>query len=346
MSTTAADKAGLGLTPAPVASRLRRSLTTPTGAVFPIMLLLFVVLLLVSPTFAQPAEFTRLVGRMAPVVIVTVGQYFVLVSGEFDLSMGAVIGAQVVVAGNFIGGQDARILPGLAIMVVLAIAVGLVNGLVTTFLRVPGFITTLGTMLALSGITFYITGGAASRNPSDHFRDVGRGGVSLPVIEYLPWSVLVLAAVLAYAAWLMRRPFGRLLLAVGDNEATVTLAGASVWWLRTRAYVLSAVLATIAAVLLVGFAGTYPTVGQGYQYTAIAGAVIGGVVLGGGRGWVLSAAAGALVLESLVSVLNALGVSSTWLDTVQGVLILAAVSITAIRVPRVRLRRPTRSSHS
>jgi ribose transport system permease protein len=140
----------------------------------------------------------------------------------------------------------------------------------------------------------------------------------------------------------MRRPFGRLLLAVGDNEATVALAGASVWWLRTRAFVLSSLCATIAAVVLVGFAGSYPTVGQGYQYTAIAAAVVGGVVLGGGRGWVLSAAAGALVLECLVSVLNASGVSSTWRDTVQGLLILAAVSVTVLRVP-ARLRRRTHS---
>lgn len=331
--------------------RVALALHTPSGAVYPILLALLVVLLALNPSFAEPGQFTRLIARMAPVVVVTLGAFFVLVCGEFDLSIGAVIAAQVVIAGNFIGQNDGRILPALLLMLVLAVAVGLVNGLVTAWLKVPGFVTTLGMMLALNGITFWSTGGAASGNPSDRFRDIGRGGIDVPVISFLPWSLFVLAASLGVGVWLMHRPFGRLLLAVGDNEEAVELAGASVWWLRTRAYILSAVFATVAAVLLVGFAGTYPTVGQGYQYTAIAAAVIGGVVLGGGRGWIVSAAAGALVLETLMSVLTALGISSTWQNSVQGVVILAAVAVTAVHLPRPaalrrRRRRSSNTSHS
>lgn len=328
----------------PVAQRIRRSLTRPEGAIFLIMLALLVALAVANPNLLEPGQLPRFLGRTAPIVIVTVGQFFVLVSGEFDLSMGAVIGAQVVLAGNLIGSDDTMIVPTLGLMVLLAVVVGLVNGIVTALLKVPGFITTLATMLVLNGLTFYATGGAASGNPSDGFREVGRGGIALPVIGYLPWSVLVLAVTLAGAYALMRRPFGRLLRAAGDNETTVALSGASIWWLRTRAYLLSALLATLAAVLLVGYAGTYPTVGQGYQFTAIAAAVLGGVVLGGGRGWVLSAAAGAFVLECLISLLNIIGVASSWRDTVQGVIILAAVSVIALRWRRPRARRHVPSS--
>ncbi|MCE7002349.1 ABC transporter permease [Kibdelosporangium philippinense] len=309
--------------------------------VYVILVVLLVALVVANPNLLEPGQPARFLGRMAPIVIVTIGQYFVLVAGEFDLSAGAVIAVQVVLAGNLIGSDDAMILPVLGLMVVLAVAVGLVNGLVTTILRVPGFITTLGMMLVLSGITFYATGGAASGNPSDTFRNIGRSGPTLPVLGYVPWSVMVLLAVLIGGAWLMRRPFGRLLLAVGDNEDSMALAGARVWWLRTRAYVLSALLATVAAILLVGYAGTHPTVGQGYQYTAIAGAVIGGVALGGGRGWLLSAAAGAAVLETLISLLNIIGIESTWRDTVQGAVILAALGAAGVQWKRLSGQRIT-----
>jgi ribose transport system permease protein len=340
MKSAVADKARYSAAGTALRHRLLPALRQPHGAVYVILVVLLVALAVANPNLLEPGQPTRFLGRMAPIVIVTIGQYFVLVAGEFDLSAGAVIATQVVLAGNLIGSDDAMILPVLGLMVALAVAVGLVNGLVTTVLRVPGFITTLGTMLVLSGITFYATGGAASGNPSDTFRNIGRGGATLPVIGYLPWSVVVLAVVLAGGVWLMRSSFGRLLLAVGDNERSVALAGARVWWLRTRAYVLSALLATVAAILLVGYAGTHPTVGQGYQYTAIAGAVIGGVALGGGRGRLVSAAAGAAVLETLIALLNVVGIASTWRDTVQGVVILVALGAAGAKWKRFPGKRP------
>ena len=88
-------------------------------------------------------------------------------------------------------------------------------------------------------------------------------------------------------------------------------------------------LGHLAGILLVGYAGVHPSVGRGYEFTAITAVVLGGVVLGGGRGWVLSAAAGAFALELLFTLLNFVGVPSTWRDTVQGVIIILAVAAAA-----------------
>ncbi|MGX5697720.1 ABC transporter permease [Agromyces soli] len=323
----------------PLAKRLAAGLATPGGIVWVLLVALLVAVVVYNPQLAAPEQFLRLIARMAPVAIVAVGQYFVLVSGEFDLSMGAVIGVQVVLAGTLIGDDPSQILPVVLLMFAVAIVVGLVNGLVTTLLRVPGFITTLGTMLILSGLTFYATGGSAGQNPAEEFRVLGRGGLELPVLGYLPWAIVVLVAVVAVAAWLMGRPFGRLLLLSGDNPRVAHLAGSPVWWLQTRAYLLSALAATVAAILLVGYAGVHPSVGSGYEFTAITACVIGGVVLGGGRGWLLSAVAGALVLESLFTLLNFVGVAATWRPTVQGAIILVAMAVTALRT--IRRRRPS-----
>jgi ribose transport system permease protein len=90
---------------------------------------------------------------------------------------------------------------------------------------------------------------------------------------------------------------------------------------------LSSLSATVAGILLVGYAGVHPSVGQGYEFQAITAVVLGGVVLGGGRGWLLSAAAGAFALELLFAFLNFREVDSTWRDTVQGLIIILAVAV-------------------
>ncbi|MGQ1797547.1 ABC transporter permease [Kocuria oceani] len=328
MSAAVTDRAAvLQQNRAPRHERVLRALRTPGGAVFVLLLLLLAAAIVVNPSFGEPGSLIRFVGRTAPIAIAAIGQYFVIVSGEFDLSMGSVVTAQVFVAGNLIGQDDSRVVPVLVLMLVLGALVGLVNGLVTTLLKVPSFIATLGTMLALLGLVLYWTGGAATGNPADSFRQIGRGGIEdVPVLEVLPYPVVLVTVIAAAAFWLMRRPYGRTLIAVGDNPRAAALTGARVWWVRTRAFMLSSLAATVAGIILVGYAGVHPSVGRGYEFTAITAVVLGGVVLGGGRGWVLSAAAGAFALETLFALLNFLGVQSTWRDTVQGVIIIVAVA--------------------
>jgi ribose transport system permease protein len=235
--------------------------------------------------------------------------------------------------------------PGLLLMLLLGVGIGVVNGLVTTLLRVPSFITTLAMMLALGGLVDYLSGGAATGNPPDQFREIGRGAIEdVPVVDVIPYQLLILAALCVAGSWLMRRPFGRTLIAVGDNPDAAAVSGTRVWWVKTRAFVLSSLASTVAGILLVGYAGVHPSVGQGYEFIAITAVVLGGVVLGGGRGWVLSAVAGAFALELLFTLLTALEIESTWRDSVQGLIIIAALAVAA-RAWTVGPGRRTSSSH-
>jgi len=302
----------------------------PGGAVYVLAIALLVATIVANPNFGDPGVVIRFLGRTAPLAIAAIGQYYVIVSGEFDLSMGAVIAAQVVIAGNYIGDDTGRNVTGLVIMLGFGAFIGLVNGLVTTVLRVPSFIVTLAMMLALTGLVRYQSGGSADAPPNDDFRQFGRGVVEdVPIVEVIPYPLIILVVLSIAAALLMRRPFGRTLLAVGDNPDAAQVAGARVWWVKTRAFMLSSLAATVSGVLLVGYAGVHPSVGQGYEFAAITAVVLGGVVLGGGRGWVLSAAAGAFALELLFTLLTVLEVESTWRDSVQGLIIIAAVAIAA-----------------
>jgi ribose transport system permease protein len=143
--------------------------------------------------------------------------------------------------------------------------------------------------------------------------------------------VLVLAGVAAIAITLMRADFGKVLMAIGDNPRAAALSGARVVRARTIAFVLSGLFAAIAAILLGGFGGVSFQVGAGLEFTAITAVVLGGVMLGGGRGSVTGAMLGALTLEILFTLLNLLGVSGALKSAVQGLIIIAAVAVGNIR---------------
>ncbi|MFE9750905.1 ABC transporter permease [Saccharothrix saharensis] len=318
----------------------RPRLAEGTAPVLAVLAVLLVALAFAGPAYSEPTGYLALLKRAAPLVLLAIGQYFVIVSGGFDLSVGSLVTAEVVIAARLIEGDDANTPWVIALLLGFGLLVGLVNGLVTTKLLVPSFIVTLGMLLILDGAVFLWTGGAPRGALSPSFRVFGRGGVDLPVLGHLPWSVVILLAVLVGAVLFMRSGTGRTLIAVGDNDNSVRLAGGRVDRLKVLAFALSGLLAALAAILLGGFAGVSAQVGEGLEFRAITAVVLGGVLLGGGKGSVVAAAAGALTLEALFSLLNLLGVSGALESAVQGVIIIAAVAYAALGVnQKLRFRR-------
>ena len=297
-----------------------------SATVFALLVLVFVAILFLNPSFFEPPSLMAFAKKTAPLVVLAVGQYIVIVCGELDLSVGSLVGAQVVIAAAVIDGREGMTVPVLALMVAFGVLVGLVNGLVVTVLKVHSLIATLGMMLVLYGAIRLWTGGAPTGALSEGFREIGRGGIDMAVLRQLPWALLVAVAVVVVAAVVMRKPFGRTLVATGDNDKAAAFAGVRVWWVRTIAFVLSSVLATLAGVLIGGYAGVTAQVGEGLEFTAITAVVLGGVVLGGGRGTVLAAMGGALTLEALFTLFTQLGLPSTIRPTFQGLIIIAAVA--------------------
>jgi ribose transport system permease protein len=318
------------------AERMRKALIG-TAPIFLVLLVLIVLIIIENPNFVEPPVFLAFLKRAAPLVILAAGQYFVIVSGEFDLSVGSLVTVVVVVAARLIDGDPGNTWPVIALLLAMGAAVGLANGLITTRLRVPSFITTLGMLLILSGAVFLWTGGAPRGALADNFREIGRLGIEdFPVLEQLPYSVMIMLALGAGAIVLMRAAWGRRLLALGDNEQAARLSGVRVENMRTVAFILSGLSAAVAGILLGGFAGVSAQVGQGMEFEAITAVVLGGVALGGGRGTVLAAMAGALTLEALFTLLNLRGVSGALEDTVQGVIIIAAVAFASYRLRGAR----------
>ena len=316
--------------------RIRKALIG-TAPIFLVLIALLVWITILNPNFLEPPVFLSFLKRAAPLVILAAGQYFVIVSGEFDLSVGSVVTVVVVVAARLIDGDPGNTWPVIALLLAIGAAVGVANGVITTRLRVPSFITTLGMLLILQGAVFLWTGGAPRGALADNFREIGRLGIDdFPVLDQLPWSVLIMLVLGAGAIVLMRRAWGRRLLAVGDNEQAARMSGVRVEDMRTFAFILSGLSAAVAGILLGGFAGVSAQVGQGLEFEAITAVVLGGVALGGGRGTVLAAMAGALTLEALFTLLNLQGVSGALEDTVQGIIIIAAVAFASYRLRGTR----------
>jgi ribose transport system permease protein len=304
-----------------------------SAPIFAVLAVLLVWISIENPDFTEPPGFLAFLKRAAPLAVLAAGQYFVIVSGEFDLSVGSLVTVTVVVAAEVLADNPDGTWLAIGAVLALGALVGLVNGLVTTRLRVPSFIATLGMLLILDGAVFYWTDGAPKGSLTEGFRTLGRGGVDdVPVLEQLPWSVVVFLAVGVGSVLLMRADLGKQFAAVGDNDRAASLSGVPVPRVRTIAFVLSGLLAALAGILLGGFAGVSAQVGEGLEFQAITAVVLGGVVLGGGRGSVVAAIAGALTLEALFTLLNLLGVSGALEDTVEGLIIIAAVAFAAFRL--------------
>jgi ribose transport system permease protein len=312
--------------------RLRR---IRPGSVVPIVVLLAALLVLLTvrqPDFLHPPSLMSFLGRSAPIVLLAAGQYFVIVSGEFDLSVGSLVTAQVVVAARLIDGEPSRTWPVVGLLLAFGAAVGLVNGFITTRLRVPSFITTLGMFLILVGAVYLWSDGAPKGALSEEFRRFGRQAFEgVPGLGRIPYALLVLLVAAGLAVLVTRSDFGRTLVAVGGNPRAAELSGVRVRRAKTIAFVLSGLSASLAAILLGGYGGVSFQAGAGLEFGAITAVVLGGVALGGGRGWVAGAMLGALTLETLFALMNFSGVSGALEPTIQGVIILLAAGVSALR---------------
>jgi ribose transport system permease protein len=312
----------------PVASLTRR---LNVGVVF--FVALYAAIALKQHNYIEPAGFMNFLRRAAPLAILASGQVFVIVSGGFDLSVGSLVTLCVLGASMITGGDPALTWPAIAALYAMGLAVGLINGVAVAYLKVPSIIATLGMLLSVNGVAMMWSGGSPRGYLPDNFRAFGRLVFhDVPVIGTMPLSVIILVLAAALACWgLHGSVFGRRVFAVGDNPRAAELAGVRVDLTRIACFLISALSAVTAGILLGGFAGVSTDVGQGLELQAIAACVIGGAQLMGGRGTVIGAIFGALSLFALFTLLNLLGLPQALRDTAQGLILISSVAAGARR---------------
>ncbi|MCX5512899.1 ABC transporter permease [Kaistia algarum] len=298
-----------------------------------VFVVLYAAIAILQPNYIEPAGFMNFLKRATPLAVLACGQIFVLVSGGFDLSMGALVTLTVIGGSMLTDNDPGNTVWAIGVLYAIGIAVGLVNGFVVTVLRVPSIIATLGMLLSLNGVAMMWSGGSPRGYLPDNLRFFGRYAFrDVPLIGTFPIAVIVLAVVAVLAFWgLQRTVFGKRVFAIGDNPRAAELSGVRVDRTRFAAFILSALAAVTGGILLAGFGGVSVDVGSGLELQAIAACVIGGVQLMGGRGSVIGAVAGALTLFALFTLLNLLGLPQPLKDTAQGVILISAVASGAWR---------------
>ncbi len=303
-------------------------------------LLAFVLLLasLFTPNFVTERNLISILEHSSVLGIMVIGQSLCLLSGNFDLSaestlgLTGLLGAFLVTAAGapaFGSGLMLPAIPTLAIMFAVGLIVGWLNGFLITRLKMNNFIVTLAGLIVLRGLTMVVNSGKTIGNIDSSILWLGSARVGV-----LPFSVWVMLACFVLAYVLTRyTQFGRDLYAVGGNRDAAQASGIDADKRIRQVYIVSGLIAAFAGWMFLGRLGSgVASMGSGMIFEIQAAAVIGGISLFGGRGTIIGALGGVLLLSVISSVLALMQVSTFWYDTIRGLIILFAMLIDAQKV--------------
>lgn len=302
-----------------------------------LMLILAVLVLatgLINERFLSGQNLRDMLLNVSLIALAVVGQTLVLLMRHVDLSVSSVVGLSAYLTGMVFVSFPALPWP-IALLggFVFGSGLGLLNGLLVAYGRVPALVATLGTLYVFRGVDYAIVKGGqinASQLPAS-FLEVATG--SLLGLPLLVW--LTLAFVLGFAVYLRSYRAGREYYAVGSNVDAATLAGIAVQSRTLTGFVLSGAIAGLVGVLYLARYGTVDaTAGTGLELQVVAAAVVGGVSISGGVGTLAGAGMGALLLGVIASALVTLRAPAFWQQAIQGALLLLAISVDALLVGR------------
>jgi ribose/xylose/arabinose/galactoside ABC-type transport system permease subunit len=281
-----------------------------------------------APNFLSGTNLMLLLQQTSVLMIVAVGQTFVILTGEIDLSVGSTMGLTTVVVAALTVNLGVPLLVAVGLALLGGAAIGTGTGLLRVVWQVPSFITTLGLLSALQGLAFTISDGVTiSPTPA------WLGALWSGRLAGVPTPVWLMAATVAGGIWTLRRTrYGRHLYAVGGNAEAARRYGINVRWVRVSVFVVVQVLAVVGGLLYTAQldAGN-ATVGEGMELNIIAGVVVGGVRLFGGVGRPAGTMLGVLFIAVLSNGLTLLGVSSYLFLVAQGLVVIGAVWWSALR---------------
>ncbi|MBU15574.1 MAG: ABC transporter permease [Gammaproteobacteria bacterium] len=290
-----------------------------------VFLALMVLVLLFGFTadnFFTTGTLAAILTQLPALTVVTIGMTLVLISGGIDLSVGSVVALSGAVIGLLFTSSEMPLFVAAFLGILAGGFTGLVNGLLGSYLRLPIFIVTLGMLEAGRGLAYMVTGSQTMYiGPSIQ-------GLSLPIegLGLSPAFLIALALVFAAQFMLTKTVFGRYLIAIGTNEQAAKISGIRTEPYLTAVLVLSGLLAGLGGMMNTAYLGASdPNAALGMELSAIAAAVIGGTSLMGGRGTIVGAFIGVLIISVLQNGLAQLGVTEPFKRLITGVVIILAV---------------------
>jgi ribose transport system permease protein len=310
-------------------TRARRKFSITELAIeYAVLLLLAAILIalaILSPSFFTFGNTVNILNQNTPLVIIAAAGTFVIISGNFDLSTGAIYGVAGVVSA-WLAVTTGNVWLALLAAPVIGLVLGAFNGVVITKLRVHSFLATLASSMIFTTIAVLITGGSLITVTTPGFTALGRnriGGIFIAV-----FVMIVVVALLWFV--LSRTVFGRHVYAIGGNPEAAELSGVQVTRTRIVVFVLSGLAAGAAAAIGVSrISSGQPLAGAGLELSAIAAVILGGTSIYGGIGAVWRSVAGVFLIALIGNGFDLLNLNPQLKDMVTGFIILAAVGLSA-----------------
>jgi ribose/xylose/arabinose/galactoside ABC-type transport system permease subunit len=286
-----------------------------------------------SHYFLIPRNLSNILGQVSLPLIAGVGLSLLLICGEVDISIGSLQAVAALPLVHALNGTHSLAL-GVFLALATGAAVGIINGLLVTRLKIPSLIATLGMYYALRGAVYLITGkvAVADRSGSELFFLIGNG----KVFRFFPYSAILMFVILFVFMYILKNTtYGRRLYAVGGNADVARSIGIDVVKIKFSAFVICSVLSSVSAVLLASRLGSANHLaGTGFEFQVVAAVVLGGVSLSGGVGTLLGAFIGVLILGIIQNGLGMLNVNTMWQLVITGGIIIMSVAIDELKKRR------------
>ncbi len=310
----------------------RRLLPVALGQVTDLMLPLLIVVLAVVAGILQPRFFStsnleNLGRQLVPLLILSVGQCFAIVSGGLDLSMSSVLSLSGVA--GVLAMASLGVVGGAVLMLLVGVACGLASGLLIACLGTNPLIITLAMLSLTQAIALILANGVPIYDVPAPFTDA----VGFASVAHVP-VILLIAVLLLAIGWLLlsRTVFGRYVYAIGSNRQAALRSGIDVRATIAAVYAVSGFCAGVGAVVLTAWTGAaQPIAVPNLTLQSLAAVVLGGVALSGGRGGMIHVVWGVLILGMLSNILNLIGVSAYYQILATGAVILLAVMLDQLR---------------
>ncbi len=306
---------------------LIRFIRQKESAIFLALLGIMLIITIIAPKFATAGNLYRVARQISFVAITAFGVFTVILTAGIDLSVGSIIGISGVTCGLAMAagaGPFAAVLVGMG----TGFGVGMINGILVSYVGITPFIVTLGMLSMARGAIWIITKGWPVEEINEKFMFIGQGsllGIPVPVI-----IAIVVAIVMNFI--LKFTVFGRRIYAIGGNEEATRLSGINIKRIKCLAYGISGLMSSITGIILVArFSSAQTSAGDGWELDAIAAAVIGGTSLMGGSGSVLGVVIGAAIMGVIRNGLVLMKVSAYWQTAIMGLIIVIAAVIDRIK---------------
>ena len=291
-------------------------------------LILFVIVFSIFfPVFRGHRNISNILVQITPLAIIAIGQTIVLIGGGVDLTIGAVISVTTVIAANFMGNSISEIFLGLLFIFGVAIFIGFVNGVVCNETNIPPLIATLGMANIVKGLNLLY-----KREPGGQIPDGLSNFILYKFSIFSTSIIIVIILYLFFIFFLSRSKFGLYTYAIGGNETYARMAGVNIKKVRIGTYIISAILASIAGIVIGSRTGSgSPLVGDGFLMDSLTAAIVGGTGFAGGSGFVVGAFAGASIVAIMSNALNISDVTPFYQYIAKGSILLVAMIINSQR---------------